>query len=143
HGQPTVILAKTIKGYGLGPHFEARNATHQMKKFTLDDLKLFRDTLRIPIADADIERDPYLPPYYHPGEESPEIQYLMERRRQLGGFVPERRTKSTALVLPGDKVYEGVRRGSGKQEVATTMAFVRLVRDLAKDKSVGPRLVPI
>jgi pyruvate dehydrogenase E1 component len=143
HGQPTVILAKTIKGYGLGPHFAGRNATHQMKKMTLEDLKLFRDELRIPITDKALESDPYLPPYYHPGLDAPEIQYLLERRRQLGGFVPERRTKSTALVLPGDKVYEAVRRGSGKQQVATTMAFVRLVRDLAKDEHVGPRLVPI
>ncbi len=142
-GQPTVILAKTIKGYNLGPHFEARNATHQMKKMTLDDLKLFRDTLRIPVSDAELEKNPYLPPYYHPGQDSPEIQYLLERRRQLGGFVPERRGKSKALVLPGDKVYDVVRRGSGKQEVATTMAFVRLIRDLAKDPEIGPRLVPI
>jgi pyruvate dehydrogenase E1 component len=141
HGQPTVILAKTIKGYGLGPHFAARNATHQMKKMTLDDLKMFRDSLRIPISDADL--DPYLPPYYHPGPDSPEIQYLMERRKQLGGFLPERRTNSKALVLPGDKVYDGLKRGSGKQEVATTMAFVRLVRDLAKDPEIGQRLVPI
>ncbi|WP_130344894.1 pyruvate dehydrogenase (acetyl-transferring), homodimeric type [Herbihabitans rhizosphaerae] len=143
HGQPTVILAKTIKGYNLGPHFEARNATHQMKKMTLDDLKLFRDTLRVPISDEDLERDPYLPPYYHPGKDAPEIQYMHERRRTLGGFVPERRGKSKALVLPGDKVYDVIRRGSGKQEVATTMAFVRLVRDLAKDSEIGPRLVPI
>jgi pyruvate dehydrogenase E1 component len=143
HGQPTVILAKTIKGYGLGPHFAGRNATHQMKKMTLQDLKLFRDELRIPITDEDLEKDPYLPPYYHPGQDAPEIQYLMERRRQLGGFVPERRNKSTALVLPGDKVYDAVRRGSGKQEIATTMAFVRLVRDLAKDPNIGKRLVPI
>ncbi|WP_433269979.1 pyruvate dehydrogenase (acetyl-transferring), homodimeric type [Actinosynnema sp. CS-041913] len=141
HGQPTVILAKTIKGYGLGPHFAARNATHQMKKMTHEDLKLFRDSLRIPISDADL--DPYLPPYYHPGQDSPEIQYLLERRKQLGGFVPERRTKSKALVLPGDKVYDAVRRGSGKQEVATTMAFVRLVRDLAKDPEIGGRIVPV
>ncbi|OLF08724.1 pyruvate dehydrogenase (acetyl-transferring), homodimeric type [Actinophytocola xinjiangensis] len=143
HGQPTVILAKTIKGYGLGPHFEGRNATHQMKKMTLDDLKMFRDTLRIPISDAELEANPYLPPYFHPGPDAPEIQYLLERRRQLGGFLPERRGKAKSLVLPGDKVYDVVRKGSGKQEVATTMAFVRLVRDLAKDPEIGPRLVPI
>ena len=143
NGQPTVILAKTIKGYGLGPHFAGRNATHQMKKLTLDDMKLFRDTLRIPISDAELERDPYLPPYFHPGPDAPEIQYLLERRRQLGGFVPERRTKSKALVLPGDKVYDVTKRGSGKQEVATTMAFVRLVRDLVKDPEIGARIVPI
>ncbi len=143
HGQPTVILAKTVKGYGLGPSFEGRNATHQMKKLTLEDLKLFRDAQRIPLSDAQLEADPKLPPYYHPGEDAPELQYLMERRRALGGFLPERRTKSRALVLPGDKVYDVVRKGSGKQEVATTMAFVRLVRELAKDEEIGPRLVPI
>ncbi|MBB5152894.1 pyruvate dehydrogenase (acetyl-transferring), homodimeric type [Saccharopolyspora phatthalungensis] len=141
YGQPTVILAKTIKGYGLGPHFEGRNATHQMKKLTVDDLKLFRDSLRIPISDQEL--DPYLPPYYHPGQAAPEIEYLQERRRQLGGYLPERRVRAKPLVLPGDKVYEVVRRGSGKQEVATTMAFVRLLKDLAKDREIGPRIVPI
>src|SRR5205807_4817884 len=94
-------------------------------------------------SDADLERDPYLPPCYHPGRDAPEIQYLLERRRQLGGFLPERRVKSKALVLPGDKVYDVVRKGSGKQEVATTMAFVRLIKDLAKDRELGPRIVPI
>ncbi|HEU0088721.1 MAG TPA: pyruvate dehydrogenase (acetyl-transferring), homodimeric type [Pseudonocardiaceae bacterium] len=143
HGQPTVILAKTIKGYGLGPHFEARNATHQMKKLTLEDLKLFRDAQRIPISDAELERDPKLPPYYHPGMDAPEIQYLCERRRVLGGFLPERRTKFKTLVLPGEQPYEVLRRGSGKQEVATTMAFVRQLRELIKDSELGPRFVPI
>ncbi|WIX88852.1 pyruvate dehydrogenase (acetyl-transferring), homodimeric type [Amycolatopsis sp. DG1A-15b] len=144
HGQPTVILAHTIKGYGLGPAFEGRNATHQMKKLTLDDLKLFRDSQRIPISDEELERNPKLPPYYHPGAGSPEIEYMIGRRKALGGFLPERRPKAAkALVLPGDKVYEGIRKGSGKQEVATTMAFVRLVRELAKDSEIGKRVVPI
>ncbi|MCA1822619.1 MAG: pyruvate dehydrogenase (acetyl-transferring), homodimeric type, partial [Pseudonocardia sp.] len=143
HGQPTVILAKTIKGYGLGRHFEARNATHQMKKLSLEDLKHLRDAQRIPISDAQLEDDPALPPYYHPGPEAPEIRYMCERRRALGGFVPERRTKSKTLVLPGDKVYHVLRRGSGKQEVATTMAFVRQLRELIKDPEIGPRFVPI
>ncbi|WP_410596258.1 pyruvate dehydrogenase (acetyl-transferring), homodimeric type [Amycolatopsis sp. lyj-23] len=144
HGQPTVILAHTIKGYGLGPAFEGRNATHQMKKLTLDDLKLFRDSQRIPISDEELERNPKLPPYYHPGANSPEIEYMIGRRKALGGFLPERRPKAAkALVLPGDKVYEGIRKGSGKQEVATTMAFVRLVRELAKDSEIGKRVVPI
>ncbi|MPY97787.1 MAG: pyruvate dehydrogenase (acetyl-transferring), homodimeric type [Actinophytocola sp.] len=143
HGQPTVILAHTIKGYGLGASFEGRNATHQMKKLTLDDLKLFRDAQRVPISDEQLEADPTLPPYYHPGESSPEIEYMMGRRKTLGGFLPERRTQSKPLVLPGDKVYDAIRKGSGKQEVATTMAFVRLVRELAKDDGVGGRLVPI
>ncbi|AUS77989.1 pyruvate dehydrogenase (acetyl-transferring), homodimeric type [Actinoalloteichus sp. AHMU CJ021] len=143
HGQPTVILAKTIKGYGLGPSFAGRNATHQMKKMTLDDLKQFRDSLRIPISDEQLEADPYRPPYYHPGKDSAEIQYLLKRRQELGGFLPERQVKAKPLVLPGDKVYDVLKRGSGKQEVATTMAFVRLLRDLAKDSEIGPRLVPI
>ncbi|MBB5851658.1 pyruvate dehydrogenase (acetyl-transferring), homodimeric type [Amycolatopsis umgeniensis] len=144
HGQPTVILAHTIKGYGLGPSFEGRNATHQMKKLTLDDLKLFRDAQRIPISDEELERDPKLPPYYHPGKDSAEIEYMVGRRKALGGFLPERRPKAAkALVLPGDKVYEGIRKGSGKQEVATTMAFVRLIRELAKDSEIGKRIVPI
>ncbi|WP_226366448.1 pyruvate dehydrogenase (acetyl-transferring), homodimeric type [Pseudonocardia sp. ICBG162] len=143
HGQPTVILAKTIKGYGLGTHFAGRNATHQMKKLTLDDLKQFRDEQRIPISDKQLEADPYLPPYYHPGEKDEAIQYLRERRRQLGGPLPSRRTVSKPLVLPGDKVYDFVKKGSGKQEVATTMAFVRLLRELIKDKEIGARFVPI
>ncbi|MHA6781464.1 pyruvate dehydrogenase (acetyl-transferring), homodimeric type [Pseudonocardia saturnea] len=143
HGQPTVILAKTIKGYGLGSHFAGRNATHQMKKLSLADLKEFRDSQRIPITDAQLEKDPYLPPYYHPGEDDPALQYMRERRRALGGPLPERRVTSKPLVFPGDKVYDFIRKGSGKQEVATTMAFVRLLRELIKDKEVGGRFVPI
>ncbi|MGN6330914.1 MAG: pyruvate dehydrogenase (acetyl-transferring), homodimeric type [Motilibacteraceae bacterium] len=140
-GQPTVILAKTIKGWTLGSHFEGRNATHQMKKLTLEDLKGFRDRLRIPISDEQL--DPKLPPYYTPGPDSPEIQYMHERRRALGGYLPERRVDSKPLVLPGDPVYDVVKRGSGKQQVATTMAFVRLVKDLVKDKEIGWRFVPV
>ena len=143
NGQPTVILAKTIKGFGLGPSFQGRNATHQMKKMTLDNLKSFRDSLGLPIEDARLEADPYQPPYFHPGDDTPEIQYLKERRARLGGYVPERRVTAKPLVLPGDKVYEVLKRGSGKQEIATTMAFVRLVRDLFKDPEIGGRIVPI
>ena len=142
-GQPTVILAKTIKGYGLGSHFAGRNATHQMKKLSLDDLKEFRDSQRIPITDAQLEKDPYLPPYYHPGEDDPALQYMRERRRALGGPLPSRRVTAKPLVLPGDKVYDFIRKGSGKQEVATTMAFVRLLRELIKDPEIGDRFVPI
>jgi pyruvate dehydrogenase E1 component len=140
-GQPTVILAKTIKGWTLGSHFEARNATHQMKKMTHDDLKNFRDRLHLDIPDEAI--DAKLPPYFHPGKDSEEYQYLAEARRKLGGFLPERRVRSKALVLPGDKAYEVVKRGSGKQAVATTMAFVRLLKDILKDKEIGQRVVPI
>lgn len=143
-GQPTVILAHTVKGYGLGAGFAGRNSTHQMKKLKGDDLKTLRDSLRIPISDAELEKDPYLPPYYHPGADAPEIQYMLERRRQLGGFVPERRTtaKST-LTLPEDKSYELLKKGSGTQQVASTMAFVRLLKDLFKAKDFGHRIVPI
>ncbi|MGA5305714.1 pyruvate dehydrogenase (acetyl-transferring), homodimeric type [Nucisporomicrobium flavum] len=142
-GQPTVILAKTIKGWTLGSHFEARNATHQMKKLTLDDLKGFRDRLYLDISDKQLEENPYLPPYYHPGDDSDEMKYLQERRRELGGFVPARTVRSKPLPLPGDEAYAAVRRGSGNQPVATTMALVRLVKDLMKDPGIGHRFVPV
>ncbi|MEJ7650836.1 MAG: pyruvate dehydrogenase (acetyl-transferring), homodimeric type [Nakamurella sp.] len=142
-GQPTVILAKTIKGYHLGSSFEGRNATHQMKKLTLDNLKSFRDELHIPVTDAQLDEDPYQPPYYHPGDTAAEISYLKQRRSKLGGYLPSRRVTAPALAEPDAKAFEGVRKGSGKQEVATTMAFVRLVRDLFKDKAIGDRIVPI
>jgi pyruvate dehydrogenase E1 component len=142
-GQPTVILAKTIKGYGLGSHFAGRNATHQMKKFTLEDLKGLRDSLRIPISDEQLEANPYLPPYYHPGEDDPTIRYLRERRSKLGGGLPQRRVEHKALELPPESAYDGVKRGSGKQQIATTMAFVRLLKDLMRDKEFGRRVVPI
>ncbi|GLZ02109.1 pyruvate dehydrogenase (acetyl-transferring), homodimeric type [Actinoplanes sp. NBRC 103695] len=142
-GQPTVILAKTIKGWTLGSHFEARNATHQMKKLTLDDLKGFRDRLYLDISDKQLEENPYLPPYYHPGEKSDEIQYMLERRRELGGYVPSRTLRSKPLTLPDQSAYASMKRGSGNQPVATTMAFVRLLKDLMKDPEIGHRLVPI
>ena len=142
-GQPTVVLAKTIKGWTLGSSFEARNSTHQMKKLSLEDLKDFRDRLHIPISDAQLEVDPYLPPYYNPGLKDENLQYMMERRRQLGGSLPQRREKSRPLVLPGDKVYDVMKRGSGNQAIATTMAFVRLFKDLIKDENIGARFVPI
>lgn len=142
-GKPTVILAKTVKGYGLGPHFEGRNATHQMKKLTNADLKAFRDHLRVPVTDEQIDADLYNAPYYHPGPDAPEIQYMLDRRRKLGGFLPERRTKHAETVLPGEKAYEVAKRGSGKQQAATTMAFVRLLKDLMRDKEFGKRIVPI
>lgn len=142
-GQPTVVLAHTVKGYGLGPHFAARNATHQMKKLKPEDAKMLRDALEIPISDAELEADPYAPPYFHPGFEAPEIRYMLERRRELGGFVPERRVRPAPVQLPGDKAYALLAKGSGQQEVATTMALVRLFKDLIRDKEFGRRIVPI
>ncbi|MGC5032239.1 pyruvate dehydrogenase (acetyl-transferring), homodimeric type [Micromonospora sp. DT229] len=142
-GQPTVILAKTIKGWTLGSHFEGRNATHQMKKLTLEDLKTFRDRLYLDIPDSALEDNPYLPPYYRPDEKSAEMQYLHERRQQLGGYLPSRRTKAKSLPIPDSERFADIKRGSGKQKVATTMAFVRLLKDLMKDKQFGKRWVPI
>ncbi|KAB1644200.1 pyruvate dehydrogenase (acetyl-transferring), homodimeric type [Gulosibacter chungangensis] len=142
-GQPTVILAHTVKGYGLGTHFEGRNATHQMKKLTLEDLKTFRDNLQIPIADKDLEADLYNIPYYRPEENDEALEYLRERRRALGGFVPERRSKYTQIDLPEDKAYAQVKKGSGTQEIATTMGFVRLLKDLMRSGEFGRRIVPV
>jgi pyruvate dehydrogenase E1 component len=140
-GQPTVILAHTIKGWTLGPDFEGRNATHQMKKLTVAELKEFRDRLYLDIPDAALEAE--LPPYYHPGENSDEIAYMKERRQALGGYLPKRVVRARPLQLPGDSAYDELKRGSGRQAVATTMAFVRLLKDLMKEEGVGARFVPI
>ncbi len=142
-GQPTVILAKTVKGWSLGTHFAGRNATHQMKKLTLEDLKGFRDTLHIPVTDGQLEADPYQPPYYRPGDTDPALQYMREARKKLGGSVPSRRSVYTPVKLPDDAAYAVAKKGSGKQNVATTMAFVRLLKDLVRDKEFGKRVVPI
>ena len=140
-GQPTVILAHTVKGWLL-ESFQGRNATHQMKKLTKDDLKGFRDRLNIPVTDAQIDGDD-LAPYYHPGADSEEIQYMIARREALGGSLPARKVDPVTVKLPGDDVYTPLKQGSGKQQIATTMAFVRLLRDLMKDPEIGPRIVPI
>lgn len=140
-GQPTVILAKTVKGWKLGSHFAGRNATHQMKKMSLEDLKEFRDTLRIPISDDQL--DPYLPPYYKPESDSDVAAYLKSKRDALGGSLPRRNAHAPALVQPKDEDYEVILRGSGNQNVATTMAFVRLLKDLTKIEGLGAHFVPI
>ena len=139
-GQPTVILAQTIKGWTL-ESFEGRNSTHQMKKLSTADLKAFRDRLYLPITDAQLEAD--LPPYYHPGEKSDEIAYMKERRAALGGALPKRVIRAKPLDLPGGKAYAELRGGSGKHQIATTQATVRLFKDLIKDKTIGKRFVPI
>ena len=140
-GQPTVILAKTIKGWTIDA-LEGRNATHQMKKLTKDDLKKFRDRLNLPIPDKDIDESE-VAPFFHPGANSPEIEYMAERRRQLGGSLPKRVIRAKPLKLPGDEAYAELRKGSGKQAVATTMALVRQLKDLMKDPEIGKRFVPI
>jgi len=140
-GQPTVILAHTVKGWLLDS-FKGRNATHQMKKLTKNDLKGFRDRLGIPITDEEIDGSE-IAPFYHPGEDSEEIRYMQARREALGGSMPQRIVDPVALKLPHDELYDELKKGSGKQQIATTMAFVRLLRDLVKDPEIGHRIVPI
>jgi pyruvate dehydrogenase E1 component len=141
NGKPTVILAKTVKGWTLGSTFEGRNSTHQMKKMSLEDIVTFRDRLGIPIPDSQLDK--YTPAYYKPADNSEEAKYMAERRAALGGSIPRRRAKSKPLPMPADSVYESVKRGSGHQEIATTMAFVRMLKDLVKDPGLGSRIVPI
>ena len=141
-GQPTVILAHTVKGW-LIDSLQGKNATHQMKKLTTDDLKHFRDRLYIPITDKQIDDAHYVPPFYHPGADSDDIQYMLARREALGGPIPTRAFTAKPLKLPGDAVYSELAKGSGKQQVATTMAFVRLLKDLMRDPEIGKRIVPI
>ena len=140
-GQPTVILAHTIKGWTIDA-LESKNATHQMKKLTKDDLKKFRDRLYLPISDKEIDESE-IAPFFHPGADAPEIQYMLERRAALGGSVPRRVDRSSPLKLPGDAVYSELKQGSGKNKVATTMALVRLLKDWMKDPEIGDRIVPI
>ncbi|WP_397209817.1 pyruvate dehydrogenase (acetyl-transferring), homodimeric type [Nocardioides sp.] len=144
-GQPTVILAKTIKGWTIDG-LEGKNASHQMKKLTPDDLKKFRDRLYLPISDRDLERsyeETGAAPFFHPGKDAPEIEYMMERRKALGGSVPKRVLRAKNLTLPADKVYSELKQGGGKHSVATTMAVVRLLKDWMKDPEIGNRIVPI
>ncbi|MGB0715879.1 MAG: pyruvate dehydrogenase (acetyl-transferring), homodimeric type [Phycisphaerae bacterium] len=138
-GQPTVILARTIKGYGLGEAGEGRNITHQQKKLNYDELKFFRDRFDIPIRDEDLEEAPF----YRPNKESEEFKYLMDRRASLGGFVPRRRVRSEPITMPSDDTFAQFDEGSGKNEIATTMAFVRLLNKLMDDKEIGKLIVPI
>jgi len=138
-GSPTVILAKTIKGYGLGEAGEGRNITHQQKKLNEDELKLFKKRFDIPISDDDVSRAPF----YKPPDNSPEIKYLKERREELGGYLPKREVICDPLKPPSDKLFEEFYKGSDKREVATTMAFVRMLAKLLKDKEIGKLIVPI
>jgi pyruvate dehydrogenase E1 component len=137
---PVVILAKTVKGWTLGGAVEGRNVTHQAKKLSEDELKTFRDRLELPIADKDIREG--VPPFYYPGRDSEEVQYVLARRHALGGMVPERRVVHKKLDLPEDDLYAEFASGT-EQNVATTMAFVRLLRKLMRDKRLGERVVPI
>ena len=139
NGAPTVILAQTVKGWTLGSSVEARNITHQAKKLNEQELRVFRDRLELPIPDATLKDAPY----YHPGPDSPEIRYLQERRTALGGPSPRRVVLQKTLTTPGDAVFGEFENGSGGQEVSTTMAFAKLLRNLLRDPEVGRRVVPI
>ncbi|MFZ9928426.1 MAG: pyruvate dehydrogenase (acetyl-transferring), homodimeric type, partial [Ilumatobacteraceae bacterium] len=143
-GRPTAILCKTVKGWTLGDDIEGRNATHQIKKMTDAQLKTLRDRLHLneEISDADLEAED--PPYYRPPVDSVEYQYMIERRRALGGAMPRRTTTvRKAISLPSDEVFKEFETGSGDQSVSTTMGFTRLLRNLARDKDFGERVVPI
>ena len=139
-GAPVVILAKTVKGWTLGGAVEGRNVTHQAKKLSMEELLAFRDRLELPISDKELKD---APTYYHPGENSDVVEYMCARRKELGGAVPERRVRVTPVELPQDDLYSEFAQGSKNQPVATTMAFVRLLRKLMRDKKIGSRVVPI
>jgi pyruvate dehydrogenase E1 component len=138
-GQPTVILAKTVKGYGLGKAGESINIAHQLKKPGREALAAFRDRYRIPIPDDQLEQAPF----HRPPENSPEMQYLRERRQALGGYLPARRRGAAALEVPGFEAFEAQTQGTGDREISTTMAFVRLLTVLTRDEKLGPHVVPI
>ncbi|MEP6938247.1 MAG: pyruvate dehydrogenase (acetyl-transferring), homodimeric type, partial [Rudaea sp.] len=138
-GMPTVILAKTVKGYGMGASGESLNPTHQQKKLDKEAVRAFRDRFRIPIADDKIDDVPY----YNPGKDSPEVKYMLERRAALGGFLPQRRRKSESLPTPDLGAFEQITKGSGDREISTTMAFVRGINLMLREKALGPRIVPI
>ena len=139
HGKPTVILAKTIKGYGLGEAGEGRNISHNQKKLNEEELREFRSRFGIPISDDDVANAPF----YKPADDSPELQYLRERREALGGYLPARSQTKIALKTPTLKGYDEFLGGSKGKPMSTTMAFVRLLSKLLRDKNIGKRIVPI
>jgi pyruvate dehydrogenase E1 component len=138
-GQPTVILAKTVKGYGMGEAGEGKNFTHQQKKLGDEAVRKFRDRYRIPIPDEKIGEAPF----YKPDDDSPEIQYMHERRKALGGYLPARRSEAPALEVPDLSIFDSLLKGSGDREMSTTMAFVRMLAALTRDKKLGKHVVPI
>jgi pyruvate dehydrogenase E1 component len=139
-GRPTAILAHTVKGWMLGEGFEGSNVTHQKKKMDEKELKAFRDVLQLPVPDDQLTD----PPFYHPGMKSPEVEYVLERRRALGGFLPKRRTQvDVKLEIPGSDVFDEFFKGMAKGEASTTMVFSRLLAKLLRDKKIGKRIVPI
>ena len=139
-GKPTVILSKTVKGYGMGPYGEAANNAHQQKKLDLDGLKHFRDRFSVPITDKELDKDI---PFYRPTEDSDIMQYMRARREELGGEIPVRMDNAKALPVPSLETFKMLTDGTGKREMSTTMAFVRIISILLRDKELGSRVVPI
>jgi len=138
--QPTVILAKTVKGYGMGQAGEAQNTTHGQKKMDTAAIKAFRDRFRIPVEDVQLDDLPFV----HPAPDSPEVKYLQERRASLGGYLPQRRERADeSLPVPELSIFERLLKDSGEREISTTMAFVQVLNLILRDKAVGPRVVPI
>ena len=138
-GQPTVILAKTVKGYGMGGSGEAINITHSQKKMKMDDLKSFRDRFQVPISDKGVEQMSF----YRPPDDAPEFEYLKQCRTALGGHLPARRTKGDSLDIPGLTIFERLLQETGEREISTTQALVQAMTLLCKDKNIGQRIVPI
>jgi pyruvate dehydrogenase E1 component len=138
-GKPTIILAKTVKGYGMGTAGEGQNIAHQQKKLDLEAVRKFRDRFNIPVSDKDLDEVPYC----MPDADSDEIEYLHERRKALGGFLPQRRTKSKALKVPPLEIFKSQLEGTGERDASTTMAFIRILTALIRDKNIGKHIVPI
>ncbi len=138
-GQPTVVLAMTVKGYGLGKSGEAINETHSVKKLDIESLQKFRDRFAIPISDAELKNVPY----YRPAPDSPEMQYMRKRRAELGGFLPARRHEFEPLDVPSLDDLKGQLKSTGERQISTTMSFVRTLSTLVKDKKIGERVIPI
>lgn len=138
-GSPTVILAKTIKGYGLGESGEGKNITHQQKKLNEEELREFRSRFGIPISDEDVSKAPF----YKPPDDSPEMKYLHARRRELGGYIPNRMVKCEPIKTPLDELFEEFYKGSDGREVSTTMVYARVLAKLLREKEIGKLIVPI
>lgn len=138
-GQPTVILAKTVKGYGMGSSGEGQNITHQQKKMGVESLRDFRDRFQIPVSDEQLESTPF----YKPDDDSPEMRYLHERRKALGGYLPARRTTAEPLAVPELSAFESLLKSTGDRQMSTTMAYVRILSTLARDKRIARHIVPI
>jgi len=138
-GQPSIVLAKTVKGFGMGASGEGKNISHQQKSMDIESLKGFRDRFDLPITDKEIDELSY----YKPSKDSPEIQYMLERRNALGGFLPARKTKGNDLKVPNIDAFSNMMVNSGDREISTTMAFVRILNTLVRDKEIGKYVVPI